>query len=150
MPVLTRYSLPSLRYVLTVHDLTNTQLSALDGIVTKQSKEWLNHTGHGASPAILHSRDGLQFKTVSELYKECNVLAHASSRLGADDKVQNALDSKVLRESKWSKKMSQCNAAVCEDYVEKSKDVNLKVTNVLAHYATAPNDRQPKSLGKEA
>ena len=126
--VLTRYSLPSLRYVLTVHDLTNTQLSALDGIVTKQIKEWLNIPAHGASPAILHSRDGLQFKTVSELYKECHVLAHASSRLGADDKVQNALDSKVLRESKWSKKMSLCNAAVCEDYVEKSKDVNLKVT----------------------
>ena len=90
--VLTRYSLPSLRYVLTVHDLTNTQLSTLDGMATKQLKAWLNIPAHGATPAIIHSRDGLQFKTISELYKECHVLAHASSRLGADVKVQNALD----------------------------------------------------------
>ena len=128
LAVLTRYSLPALRYVLTVHDLTNTQLSALDGIVTKQIKEWLNIPAHGATPAILYSHDGLRFKTISELYKECHVLAHASSRSGADGKVQNALDSKVLRESEWSKKMSLCNAAICEDYAEKYKNANSKVT----------------------
>ena len=50
--VLTRYSLPSLRYVLTVHDLTNTQLSTLDGMTTKQLKAWLNIPAHGATLAI--------------------------------------------------------------------------------------------------
>mgnify|MGYP001150775663 CR=1 FL=1 len=110
--------------MLTVHDLTNTQLSTLDGIVTKQIKDWLNIPAHGATPAFIYSRDGLQFKTISELYKECHVLAHASSRLGADAKVQNALDNKVSRESEWSKKMSLANAAVCESYVEQLRDVN--------------------------
>ena len=62
------------------------------------------------------------------LYKKCHVLAHASSHLGADVKVQSALDNKVSRESEWSKKMSFWNASICEDYVEQLRDVNIQKT----------------------
>ena len=100
--------------------------------IVKVGRNGSHFERHGGSilnrAAIIHSRDGLQFKTISELYKECHVLAHASSRLGADVKVQNALDNKVARESEWSKKMSLCNASICEDYVEQSRDVNIQKT----------------------
>ena len=116
--VFTRYSLPSLRYLFSVHDLTNTQLAELDSLVSAQLKKWLNIPLHGATPAILYSRDGLQFRLPSDMYKESHVLSHASSRLRADPKVQAVLDAKVSRESEWSRKMSLGNAAVCERYVE--------------------------------
>ena len=66
----------------------------------------------------MFSRDGLQFRLPSDMYKESHVLSHASSRLRADPKVQAVLDAKVSRESEWSRKMSFGNAAVCERYVE--------------------------------
>ena len=61
-------------------------------------------------PTILYSRDGLQFRLPSDMYKESHVLSHASSRLRADPKVQAVLDAKVSRESEWSRKMSLGNA----------------------------------------
>ena len=122
--VFTRYSLPSLRYLLSVHDLTNTQLDDLDGLVIGQLKKWLNIPKHGATPSILFSRDGLQFRLPSDIYKESHILSHASSRLRADTKVQAVLDAKVDRESKWSRKMSLANASVCEKYYEQCNTSN--------------------------
>ena len=123
-----RYALPSLRYMLTVHDLTNTQLNDLDSKVTKYLKKWLNIPSHGATSAILYSHDGLKLCFPSQLYKEAHVLAYASSRYKADEKVQSALDAKLSREGEWSRKMSLCNAPVCEDYVNRSRDVNWEKT----------------------
>ena len=51
------------------------------------------------------------------MYKEWHVLTHASSRVRADIKVQKALDAKVAREAQWSRKMSKCNASICENYL---------------------------------
>ena len=118
--IFTRYSLPSLRYLLSVHDLTGTQLDGLDSVATRYMKKWLNVPSHGASSAnsaFLFSPDGLQFKLPSQMYKESHVLTHASSRVRADIKVQKALDAKVAREAQWSRKMSKCNASICENYL---------------------------------
>ena len=60
-----RYALPSLRYMLTVHDLKNTQLNDLDSKVTKYLKKWLNIPSHGAASAILYSHEGLKLHVFS-------------------------------------------------------------------------------------
>ena len=59
-----------------------------------------------ATPAILHLISGLNIKSVSQLYKECHSINHASSRLKADATVNAALSSKIDRESTWVKKDS--------------------------------------------
>ena len=114
LAVYSRYSLPSLRYLFSVHDLTKTQLNNLDGKVTKVIKKWLKIPSQGASTAFVFSPDGLNVKLPSQLYKEAHVLCHVSSRVRADDKVRVAFDAKVSSESQWSRKMLNCNASVCE------------------------------------
>ncbi len=42
MSIYTRYVIPALRFKLTVHDITNTNLKALDNMVDKQLKSWLH------------------------------------------------------------------------------------------------------------
>ena len=83
--VVTRYSLPSLRYVLTVHDLTNTQLDQLDSAYSQYVKKWLRFPQRGATPAILYGPDGLKLMLPSDVYKEAHALAYAGSLHHAEE-----------------------------------------------------------------
>ncbi len=119
LAVLSRYSLPSLRYALTVHDLTNTQLDSLDSAYSQYVKKWLKFPQHGATPAILYGPDGLKLMRPSDVYQEAHALAYAGSLHNADNRVQNALKSKLHRESQWKCKMSRGNAATCQEVLDK-------------------------------
>ena len=90
---------PPLRYMLTVHDLTNTQLNRPRQQSNKISQKVAQYTiPWGYLLRSLYSHDGLKLCFPSQLYKEAHVLAYASSRYKADEKVQSALDAKLSRE----------------------------------------------------
>ena len=58
----------------------------------------------GPTPAIIFGPDGLNFKRISDIYLESHTVLYGRSRTSADIRVNNALDSKLERETKWTKK----------------------------------------------
>ncbi len=105
--VYTQYSIPSIRYMLTVHELTDNQLEGLDHIHTKAIKAFLGLPPRGPTPAILHSPDGLGISPISELYLESHTLAYARCMVKADDRVVHVLKSKLNREAEWKRKKTK-------------------------------------------
>ena len=86
----TQYATPSIRYMLTVHELT--QLDKLDHMHTNTIKAFLGLPPRGPTPAIIHSPDGLGFPRISDLYLESHTLAYARCEVKADDRVVHALN----------------------------------------------------------
>ena len=105
--VYTQYATPSIRYMLTVHELTHTQLDKLDHMHTNTIKAFLGLPPRGPTPAIIHSPDGLGFPRISDLYLESHTLAYARCEVKADDRVVHALKSKLNRESQWTRKKNK-------------------------------------------
>ena len=81
---------------------------------------------HGATPAILYGPDGLRLLRPSDVYQEAHALAYAGSLHNADNRVQNALKSKLHRESQWNVKMTKGNAATCQKVLDKVSAQNVK------------------------
>ena len=81
-----KYVLSSLRFILTVHDLTKTQLSKLDALGTKFFKKWLEMPSRGATSAIIHSPVGLNIPLLSSIYQESHALRIAHGLLRSDDR----------------------------------------------------------------
>ena len=96
-----------IRYLLTVHELTDTQLDKLDHIHTNAIKAFLGLPPRGPTPAILHSTDGLGFPRISDLYLESHTLAYARCMVKADSRVLHALKSKLNRECLWKRKKTK-------------------------------------------
>ena len=116
--VFIQYGLPSLRYLLTVHNLTDTQLDLLDSAQTRMLKKWLNIPSHGATPSILYGAKGLKISMISELYIECHTLSLASTLTKGDPKVKHAVLSKVSRESQWSNKSRKYGVKASMEMIE--------------------------------
>lgn len=103
--VYVQYSVPSLRYLFTVHELTDTQLICLDHIHTNAIKSWIGIAINGPTPAIIHSPDGLCIPKLSDVYLEAHTLSYARCLVKGDDRVVHALHCKITRESAWKRKM---------------------------------------------
>ena len=99
------YVLPSIRFLLTVHDLPITHLKKLDTIADKYLKSWAG-LPRCATTAILHLNTALDIKNISTLYKETHAVTHASTRLIGDSRVNQIIDNKLVRESRYSRKQS--------------------------------------------
>ncbi len=97
--VYSQYVLPTIRFKLTVHKLTNTNLTKLDALSDRFVKGWL-HMPESGIMAIVHTNERLGVKTLSYLYREGHAVRHATARIKADNQVYAALDSRVTRESK--------------------------------------------------
>lgn len=106
LSIYSRYMLPSCRFLLTVHDVRHTHLEKLDSLTEKYIKKWFGIPSHGANTAIVHDSKGYNIPRISDLYYECHSLAHSRSRIKGDDQVQIAIDSKIQRESQWTKQKS--------------------------------------------
>ena len=63
--IFTRYLIPSIRFVLTVYDLTSTSLSNLDKLADKFVKRWLG-VPKCASNTVLHSKRTFNIPKVSD------------------------------------------------------------------------------------
>ena len=83
LAVLSRYLIPSLRFILTVHDLNKTTLKSLDTLCDKYAKKWAGMPRSGTN-IILHCPRTLNIPSISQIYKESHALTHASTRLKGD------------------------------------------------------------------
>ena len=99
------YILPSIRFLLTVHDIPHTFLLKLDCAADQFLKKWAG-LPRCATNTILHLPTALNIKKVSTLYKEAHCTTHAATRLKGDSKVNQVLDNKLERESNFTRKKS--------------------------------------------
>ena len=76
----TNYLLPSKRFLLTIHTLTDTQLKYLDTLTDKAIKSWAG-LPPSATNALIHMPEGLDVKSISEMYKEVHTVSHTRTRL---------------------------------------------------------------------
>ena len=99
------YFLPSIRFLLTVHEITQTHLTVLDTICNKSIKKWTGVPRSGTN-LLFHMHEGLGLHTIKSLYEETHALNHTSMRLKGDHLVNAALDNAVSRESNFVRKGS--------------------------------------------
>ena len=99
------YLLGACRFVLSLHDLTGTQIADLESLTHSYLKRWLG-LPRGASWALVHDIHGIGIKSIDHLYKESRSLNLSNIRFFSDDRVRHALDSKENREGKWCRKFS--------------------------------------------
>ena len=99
------YFLPSIRFLLTVHDITFTDIQKIDSLSHRYLKKWAGIPRCGTN-LIFHMRDGLNIPTIFSLYEEAHSLNHTAMRIKGDETVNLALDSCVSRESKLQRKKS--------------------------------------------
>ena len=99
------YTLPSIRFLLSVHDITKTDLSKLDSLCNKHVKKW---TGLPpcATNTIFHLKHALDIPSVTSVYEEAHIVTHVDARLKSDDLVKHALDSRIEREAQFTRKQS--------------------------------------------
>ena len=124
--VYSQYVLPAVRFKLTVHELTNTNLNKLDSLSDRYLKKWLHIPPCGTLAAI-HSDEGLGIKSLSHLFKESHAVSHATSRLKADSQVNTALDSRVAREREYVRKGS--TSTYCEDHFQNCNNLEDQTTH---------------------
>ena len=67
------YLLPSERFMLTIHVLTDTHLQLLDTLTDKAIRKW-SGLPTSATNALFHMQEGLHVKSISELYAEAHTL----------------------------------------------------------------------------
>ena len=116
----------------TVHNLSKTSLKCLDDLVSRYLKRWFS-VPPSATRAIFHHPQFSAIKTVSHLYKECQSTAYMSSKLKADRKVTTALESRLERESNWTRKSS--TIVECESMKEKvieDSEIPFTKENIIA------------------
>jgi len=117
------YVLPSSKFILSVHTLTSKSLDKLDALATRYLKRWIGLPRSG-TPAVIHVPNIYAIKSIRHVYKECQASAYISSKLQADSKVKNALDSRLEREQHWTRKMS--TTVICDKVFKKVKEQNVK------------------------
>jgi hypothetical protein len=99
------YFLPSIRFLLTVHDITATDLNKLDAICHRYIKKWSGVARSGTN-LVFHMSQGLGIHTIKSLYEETHALNHNAMRLKGDETVNAALDNAISREAQFVKKGS--------------------------------------------
>jgi hypothetical protein len=99
------YFLPANRFILSIHDLTKTDLGKLDALTNRYLKSWLGMP-QGGSFLPVHSGLGMDVKSVSHLYKESRSLDIVRALIRGDHTVQTTVQAKVQHEQKWTKKLA--------------------------------------------
>jgi hypothetical protein len=133
--VYSNYFLSSMRFILTVHDLTSTSLRALDTQVNKYLKKWCE-LPNCATQAVIHSSVGLNITTLEDLYHLCHSLEVTNVRLRADVLVNVAVDEALAREAAMSKNKTATVTKAQETFVE-------ALTLVSASAASSPPQTMP-------
>ena len=105
LKVYTSYALPSLRFHLTIHDLTKTQLSSLDALSTSFLKSWLS-IPPCATTSVFYYPLSLNLYTMPSYCSECHDLSQGKLALSPDPLVRSALEYKRKQSSSFAKKLS--------------------------------------------
>ena len=88
------YTLPSIRFLLTVHDITLSDLKKLDNICHKYMKQWAGLPPY-ATNSIFHLRSALDIPSVTAVYEEAHFVNHTDARLKSDHIVKDVLDCRI-------------------------------------------------------
>ena len=100
--ILKNYLIPSKRFLLTVHTLTQTHLHVLDTFVDKFTKKWAG-LPPSATNAILHLEGALDIPAISAVYTEAHNSSHTRTRLQGDSVINDILDHTLAREASYSR-----------------------------------------------
>ena len=138
LKIYSQYALPSMRYFMSVHHITKTHMDKLDNMVRQYLKLWLGIPKHGVTDASIFHPYMLNIKTPSQLYKEAQASTYAMIRIKGDNIVNHALDSRIERESHWTKKYS----TVCKA----DKIYRENVANKTIVLPTTETDAEKKLL----
>ena len=143
--IYTNYLLPSKRFLLTVHNLTDTQLNKLDVFSDKYIKKWAG-LPLCATNAVIHLTAGMNIKAISELYMEAHCISHARTRLEGDSDVNFVLDCTVSRESRYTHK--KCTTAEAE--VEYQRAVNMNtVQGEIPNFEYEDGEKEKRKFNLE-
>ena len=85
--------------------LQKTDLSKLDSLCNKYLKKWAG-LPPCATNTIFHLKHALDIPSVTSVYEEAHIVTHVDARLKSDDVVKHALDSRIERESQFTRKQS--------------------------------------------
>ena len=99
------YFLPGVRFLLTVHDLTQTHVQQLDAFTHVFLKRWAGLPS-SATNLVIHMKVGLNISTIETLYHTFHSLTHTAMRLKGDITVNSAIDNALQRETEWTRKKS--------------------------------------------
>ena len=99
------YFLPSIRYHLTVNEITDTYLKSLDALTNRYLKKW-SRLARPATLAFIHMPECLNIMSVSDLYYQAHSINYARMKSVSDSSVIHCLDSALERESTWTRKKS--------------------------------------------
>ena len=116
-----RYALPSMRYYLSIHNMHKTHEDKLDSLARKYLKIWFNIQKNGVSDISIFHPYMLGMKAPSQMYKEAHAGVYTMIRMKGDEVVNHALDSRLERESRWTRKSSTiCEARkILQDNIDK-------------------------------
>ena len=78
-----KYFLPSVRFLLTVHDLNVTNVEKLDSLTHRYLKKWSEVPKCGTN-LIFHMKEGMGIPTIATLYGTVHCLNHTAMRLKGD------------------------------------------------------------------
>ena len=104
--IYSRYALPSLRFYFSVHQLHQGHEDKLDTLARSFLKKWLGIQKHGVTDSAIFHPYMLNIKSPSQIYNEAHAGNHAIIRSKGDNIVNHALDSRIERESVWTRKHS--------------------------------------------
>ena len=124
-----KYFLPSIRFFLTVHEITETHLTMLDNMCNKSIRKWTGVPRSGTN-LVFHMQQGLGIHTIKALYEETHAINHTAMRLKGDKTVNAALDNAVARESLLVRKRSS---------VVRAEKTHMNALNVLYDNGEAPS-----------
>jgi hypothetical protein len=141
------YFLPANRFILSIHDLTKTDLKKLDDLTHKYLKSWLGMPQSGSFLSV-HSGLGMDLKSVSNVYKESWSLDIVWALVRGGNTVQTTVQAKVQREHGWTRKSAiSVRAADIAEIVLSSKEPVIGGAAVveppLAIHDTQPQGPQP-------
>ena len=126
--------------------MSKTHVKKLDDLSHRFLKKWVG-IPKSATNVIFHSSVGLDITPLETLYNICHTQSHISMRIKGDRTVNDALNSAIERESKWTHKQStvvQCESIYLKA-LDKISEANLvTVTPVESEIIVLSNSDKTK------
>ena len=133
------YFLLFIRFLLTIHDITVTDLKKLDAITHRFMKTWSGVPSSGTN-LIFHMQQGQEITSISDLYEESHCINHVAMRLKGDPIVNSAMNNAIERESQFKRKGSVVVRAEEVSYMHTVQMVNSLISLI------PPGTRKKKLL----
>ena len=117
-----------MRYYLSIHNMHKTHEDKLDSLARGYLKIWFNIQKNGVSDSSIFHPYMLGMKAPSQMYKEAHAGVHTMIRMKGDEVVNHALDSRIEREPRWTRKSSTiCEARkILQDNIEDELVITAK------------------------